>query len=105
MNNKPKYKLRKFQLFSYDVWGNAKDGFEVNSIFATKRVEIIMCKREDFNTGSPSLEFSVYEPTDMQLSRAFNITGGEWDGCEGRAYYCYSKRNGKPLCEVREVQS
>jgi hypothetical protein len=30
--------MTKWRLYSYDVWGNAKDGYEVNDVFRTNEI-------------------------------------------------------------------
>jgi hypothetical protein len=97
--NAPKFKIRTFRLWSYDVWGNARDGFDVNDRYK-HGVFTIKCKREVFNSGTPH-EFASYEPTDRQLSRAASICGASWDGCEG-VFYAEKKSNGMPICELIE---
>lgn len=32
--------MNKYQLWTYDIWGNAKDGFEVNDRYKQKIVEL-----------------------------------------------------------------
>lgn len=93
----PKYapfKIRKYRLWTYDVWGNARDGFEVNDRSSHGYVEI-KCKLEIFNAGTEH-EFATWEPTDRQLSRASGFSGVEWEGQEGY-YDCALKSNGRPV--------
>lgn len=94
---KPKFKVRKFKLWTYDVWGNARDGFEVNDRYSHGYVTI-KCKREDFNVGTP-YEFSTYNPTDRQLSRAAGFSRVEWDG-DGESFYAEARSNGRPIGEL-----
>ena len=96
-----KTKLRKFRVWTYDVWGNARDGFDVNDRYKHGVVEI-RCRREVFNAGTPR-EFETYDPTDIQLSRAAQVVGAEWEG-NGGVYYATAKRNGRPLGELVEEE-
>lgn len=96
--NAPKSKVRTFKLWTYDVWGNARDGFEVNDRFPQGMVTI-QCKREVFNIGTPQ-EFATYEPTDRQLSRAAGFLRVQWEG-EGGCFYA-TARNGRPIGELVE---
>ena len=59
------------ELHTYDVWGNAKDGYEVND---TRRAgeTTIRCKVEVNNAGT-SQEFLSAFPSDSQLRRALNL--------------------------------
>lgn len=95
-----KTKLRKFRLWTYDVWGNARDGFDVNDRYSHGHVEIL-CKRQVFNVGTPQ-EFETFEPTDRQLSRAAGFLGVTWDGNGDGAYYAEASRNGRPVGELIE---
>lgn len=96
-SNQPRTKTRKFRLWTYDVWGNARDGFDVNDRYSHGYVEIV-CKRADYNVGTPHA-FSDWEPTDRQLSRAAGFTRVSWDGSEG-TYYAEATRNGRPIGEL-----
>src|SRR5678815_2845918 len=98
-----KSKTRKFRIFTYDVWGNARDGFDVNDRYSHGLVEI-RCKREVFNAGTPH-EFETFEPTDRQLSRASGFYGVSWDGSDG-AFYAEANKNGRPVGKlIEEAQS
>lgn len=96
-----KTKIRKYRLWTYDVWGNARDGFDVNDRYDHGYVTIA-CKCEVFNAGTP-MEFTTYEPTDRQLSRAAGFKGVTWDGSEG-SYYAEASRNGRPVGELDEEE-
>lgn len=104
-----KTKIRTYALWTYDVWGNARDGWDVNDRYSHGTVTIA-CKRAIFNAGRPR-EFSTYEPTDRQLSRAAGFIGAAWDGepggeHNGRAYggiyHAENPRNGRPIGELCE---
>ena len=97
----PKFKVRKFKIWTYDVLGNARDGFDVNDRYGQGYVTI-KCKREDFNVGT-TIEFSTYEPADRQLSRAAGFYRATWDGQEG-TYYAEYSRNGLPIGELIEEE-
>ncbi len=94
-----KTKLRTFRLWTYDVWGNARDGFDVNDCYKQGLVTI-KCKREVFNAGTPH-EFETFNPTDRQLSRAVGCSRLSWDWQDGD-YYAEDSRNGRPMCELIE---
>lgn len=93
-----RYKLRRYTLWTYDVWGNARDGFEVNDRFKRGTVTI-RCKATTHNAGTPH-EFVSYDPTDRQLSRVAGVSKVEWDGVTDEAFYANLKSNGKPVCEL-----
>ena len=50
--------IRTYQLWTYDVWGNAKDGFEVNDRYKHGVVSI-KCHAKKFNVGTPQ-EFTSF---------------------------------------------
>lgn len=89
-----KFKARRFHLWTYDVWGNAREGFDVNNRCSHGDVRI-RCKRQVFNAGTPH-EFETFDPTDRQLSRASGSIGVQWEGSDG-CYYAKLSRNGRPV--------
>ena len=71
----------RYRVVKYDVWGNAKDGWEVNDKFAT----------------------SVYveldgDESDYTINRRLSVQGITWEGEEGTLYG--SLQNGKPVMEL-----
>jgi hypothetical protein len=108
--NSPRYQTQTYRLWTYDVWGNARDGFDVNDRYSHGAVEIRV-RRTDYNVGldklgrpfPPDCQFSDYTPTDRQLSRAVGVRGADWDGESDFTLYATSKRNGRPLCELERV--
>lgn len=101
MTNKtlPRAKVRKFRLWTYDVWGNARDGFDVNDRYSQGYVTI-RCKAKTYNAGTAN-EFTTYEPTDRQLSRAAGFSRVTWDGSDG-SFYAEATSNGEPIGELTE---
>jgi hypothetical protein len=93
----PVYLIRVYSKYTYDVWGNAKEGYEVNDRRAAGEMRI-RCKKEVLNKGTPH-EFIKYDPTDLQLALASNEKGVEWDGESDYTLYGNRKRDGKPICE------
>ena len=93
-----KTKIRKFRLWTYDVWGNARDGYDVNDRYSHGYVTI-RCKAETFNKGTAH-EFTTFEPTDRQLSRAAGFCRVQWDGMDG--VYVAETAGGRPVGELCE---
>lgn len=61
-----------WSLRTYDVWGNARDGYEVNDSSDAGEIELrIPITR--WNVGTPQ-EFRSASPTDRQIKRAFGVT-------------------------------
>ena len=86
-------KVKRYQVWTYDVWGNARDGFEVNDRSKGGTVTINV-KPETFNAGTAN-EFTTWEPTDNQLARACGARGCAFEWSEG-SYYIENKSNGRP---------
>ena len=77
----------KYQLYTYDLWGNAKDGFEVNDVY---RSSTIIDVQED--------------TSDLAINRRIQGRGIVWDGEHGYTLYGASK-TGKPICELRPLEA
>ena len=84
----------KYEAIALDVWGNAKDGFEVNQSFHTgnfydvpdwadNRVKILTCLK---------LQGCISSFSNMEI-----------DQSNEDAIYINDKNNGKPLLELRRV--
>jgi hypothetical protein len=99
---------------TYDVLGNARDGFEVNDSFSQGEIRI------------PAVEFVHNLPAEMQTEESFNHQYDNWKqnvflsivledkaikkavgaSCridvsgDDRIYYINRESNGKPLCEI-----
>lgn len=62
----------RWSLRTYDVWGNSRDGYEVNDVYSAGEVELrIPITR--YNVGTPQ-EFSAASPTDRQIKLAFGVS-------------------------------
>lgn len=100
----PAYKIRTYRIWTYDLWGNAREGYDVNDRYEHGTVSI-RCKRTTHNAGTLH-EFHQWEPSNVQLARAANVRGAEWEYQDSSAedcagdYYATQKSNGKPLCEL-----
>ena len=94
-----KTKLRTFRIWTYDVWGNARDGYDVNDRSKWGTVTIC-CKEEKHNVGTAH-EFSTFEPTDRQLSRAAKFSRVKWEWQDGGVFWAETK-GGRPVGELVE---
>ncbi len=63
--------LTTWQLRRYDVWGNAKDGYEVNDMYTTGSVELRLTVNR-YNAGTPQ-EFETATPSNDQIRKAFGL--------------------------------
>lgn len=91
-----KFYTRRYRLWGYDVWGNAREGYEVNDRYDHGMVLIRVAPRI-YNAGTPH-EFTTWEPTNRQLSRF--ISGASWEGESDYTLYAESARTRKPLGEL-----
>lgn len=74
----------KYQIISYDVWGNARAGFEVNAAYTTGRYVVIDLEND----------------SDRAINRRLGMRGITWDG-DDVVLYGTVKRNGMPAMELR----
>jgi len=66
-----KYVNTVWQCKEYDVWGNAKDGYEVNDVTRSWEVELRIPVTVN-NAGTPQ-EFESAFPTDAQIREALGL--------------------------------
>lgn len=81
-----------YEVITYDVWGNARDGFEVNNAF---RSGVIVEVNDDDSDAAINRRLSA--------AGFDNARGITWDGEPGMALYGENKRNGRPAAELRAV--
>lgn len=62
-----------WELWSYDVWGNRQDGYDVNDRLCFNREYVINVKIKTNNPGSPR-EFQSAYPSDYQIKKAFGVS-------------------------------
>jgi len=87
-----------WELRTYDVWGNAVDGYEVNDVYWAGEVELrIPQTRHNIGTAG---EFLGASPTDRQIKLAFGVTCRiETDGDD--TYIAVNRqRDGFPIGEM-----
>jgi hypothetical protein len=90
-----------WETWSYDVWGNAREGYDVNNRFCMDRDYPLTLKIEVNNPGT-DLEFLSAYPSDKQIKEALGIGSRvrmEIDG-DDRARYVVRERDGLPLGEM-----
>ncbi len=87
-----------WELWTYDVWGNPDDGYEVNDRCRHGSVEID-CPIEVYNEGTP-MEFRGASPTDKQIRAAFGVRCAiDTDG-DDVTIYVNRERDGYPIGEL-----
>lgn len=75
---------------TYDVWGNATEGYEVNDTYS--HGEITLSIPIDVNNEGTTNEFDSATPTDRQIREAFDLHGKfETDGDDVTIYVSRAK--------------
>lgn len=88
-----------WEIATYDVWGNAEDGYDVNDVYRQGETEID-CKIELNNPGTP-FEFKSASPSDSQIREVFGIKCSiETDG-DDMVIYVNRSRDSYPIGELR----
>lgn len=89
-----------WEVWTYDVWGNEKDGFEVNNRFCENRNLELRIRVEVCNKGTPR-EFEHAYTSDTMLRRIFGL-GGRSIVTEGDDVHIAVElaRNGFPVGEL-----
>lgn len=87
-----------WELRTYDVWGNAKDGYEVNDSYSSGTVTFYAAQTKH-NVGTP-YEFVSAALTNRQIKQAFSVNCRiDVDG-DDIHYYVNRQRDGYPLGEM-----
>lgn len=76
----------RFEIITYDVWGNTRDGYTVNQSFHTGW-------HIDVDAGT----------SDRAINRRIGVRGVTWEGELEHGLYGTIKRNGKPALELRPL--
>lgn len=88
-----------WELWSYDVWGNATDGYDVNDRSCFDRAYPLALTVERFNADKPGEFFGAY-PSDAQIREAFGIRCRfETDG-DDLTIHVTRERDGYPIGEM-----
>jgi hypothetical protein len=90
-----------WEVWTYDVWGNAQDGYDVNDRYCLARKHEIELTVQVNNAGTPREFLSGY-PTDKQIRETFDIrpnTGIDLDG-DDITIYVRRERDGYPIGEL-----
>lgn len=89
-----------WEIATYDVWGNEKDGYEVNDVYRRGEVELEL-EPQTANAGTPQ-EFVHASPTDKQIREALGIKPRvqiDTDG-DDLTIYVNHKSTGYPFGEL-----
>ena len=88
-----------WEVCTYDVWRNARDGYDVNNVYHSGEVELSI-PRVRYNVGT-SQEFVSAFPTDRQIKRVFGETARIDVEGDDLNVYVTRQRDGYPLGEMR----
>lgn len=99
MSGKRKTVDTTWQVVTYDVWGNSRDGYYVNDAFSLGEISI-RCKLQIFNKGTER-EFVSCGPSDYQIKKVFGINCRiDTDG-DDMVIYVNRSRDSYPIGELR----
>ena len=91
-----------WKVYTYDVWGNARDGYDVNDVYR-HGTETLVLTVETANEGTPQA-FDHASPTDRQLRRVFGLGKIQLDtDGDDLTIYVNRARDGYPIGEIRCV--
>jgi hypothetical protein len=99
MKTKTQTVLTTWDAWTYDVWGNKEDGYDVNDRFNMSRGLDIRCKVTVNNAGMPG-EFLSASPSPYQIGRIFGTYSLlELDG-DDTVIYVNRYSDGYPIGEL-----
>lgn len=88
-----------WEVWTYDVWGNARDGYDVNDRCCIDRECELALTVETHNAGTER-EFKSAFPSDKQIRRAFGVRCRiETDG-DAENIYVHRERDRYPIGEL-----
>lgn len=95
-----------WDLWGYDVWGNADDGYDVNDRSCLNREIEVIVQEIIYNQGTIQ-ESSNFDPTNEQfhemISMYFSIKLSDLE-FDGDDMVCYiNLQDGYPLCELHKI--
>lgn len=98
-----------YTLWTYDVWGNAEDGYDVNDKWPYMRDLRVGYIPWTYNRRKPG-QFTILAPTDQMILDALIECGYlkagvtlddiEIDGDGEDTYWLTESEDGRPLCEL-----
>ena len=107
-----KIKTVKYDVWSLDVWGNRKEGFEINDRSCFARAVEFPTTHKVYNQGTEQ-EFSDDWPTDKQIIETLKEIGYladhvttndvDIDGEPDFSFYLEDSQSGFPLCQLEYV--
>jgi len=89
-------KRQEYQWYDYDVWGNAKDGYDVNNVFRTPAFVTLAENATDAQIVASLRKAGILKAR-TQTKRV------QIDGETGYTLYFMDRKDGMPLGELRAV--
>lgn len=88
-----------WEFATYDVCGNAKDGYEVNDVYRRRKPIELRLKVDTYNPGTPQ-EFDGATPTDRQIRSIFGTRCRIDTEGDDTTIYVYRDRDRYPIGEI-----
>ena len=88
-----------WELSTYDVWGNSRDGYEVNDRYGHGEVEVF-APQTVYNVGMAG-EFVGASLTDRQIKRLFGVNCRISTDGDDLTIYVERERDGYPIGELQ----
>lgn len=86
---------------TYDVWGNAEGGYEVNDVY--RRGEIELRAEVEHNNVGTEQAFTSASLSDREIRKAFGVRCQITVEGDDLTYYVNRSSNGYPIGELRCV--
>ena len=97
--NKPAGSLKTtWEMRTYDVWGNANDGFEVNDSYSHGEIELYAAITR-YNADTPH-EFKGASLSNLQIKRAFGVKCHIDTDRDGLTIYVERQRDSYPIGQL-----
>ena len=91
-----------WEIWTYDVWGNPRDGWEVNDRCCINRAYVIYAPATIYNVGTEG-EFRSASPSNKQIAKAFGLvdeTRINTDGDDTNIYVTLTSQGEYPIGEL-----
>jgi len=86
----------KYRLYTYDLWGNKEDGYDVNDVFATELTIDIDPNDYDEAVIKKVRAVMPVQQRRRHRSKDFRIEGGDTPEC-----FIWITHKGVPFCQLR----
>ena len=87
----------KYRLYTYDLWGNEENGYDVNDVFASEiTIDIDSTDYDEAIIKKVRAAMPVQQRKRKYLSKDFRIEGGDTAEC-----FIWIIYKGVPFCELR----